>query len=78
VGKLKPNYSKCLGAAGITKVDSEKYTGTTNYLRMHFVKGKVYFFLDLAGGFDANDYPLVVLKQSLKNGNPTWTWGGTD
>ncbi|MEH2332457.1 hypothetical protein [Nostoc sp.] len=34
--------------------------------------------LDLAGGSDANDYPLVVLKNRLKNGNPTWTWGGTD
>jgi hypothetical protein len=78
VGKLKPKYAKCSAAAGMTKVDGENYTGTINYLRMHFVQGKVYFFLDLAGAFDPNDYPLVVLKQSLKTGNPTWTWGGTD
>jgi hypothetical protein len=34
--------------------------------------------LDLAGGFDPNNYPLIVLKQGIKIGNPTWTWGGTD
>ena len=45
---------------------------------MHFVKGKVYLILDLAGSSDANDYPLEVLKNSLKNGNPAWTCGGTD
>jgi hypothetical protein len=45
---------------------------------MHFVKGKVYLILDLAGGYDPNDYPLVVLKKNVKNDKPTWTWGGTD
>ncbi|MEA5554780.1 hypothetical protein VB713_28045 [Anabaena cylindrica UHCC 0172] len=78
VGTLKPKYSKCSAAAGITKINGEKYTDNTNYLRLHFVKGKVYFMLDLAGGYDANDYPLVVVKQGIKNGNPVWTWGGTD
>ncbi|BAT51619.1 hypothetical protein NOS3756_05450 [Nostoc sp. NIES-3756] len=78
VGQLKPRYAKCLAAAGMTKVDGENYSGNINYLRMHFVKGKVYFILDLAGGFDPNNYPLVVLKNSFKNGNPTWTWGGSD
>ncbi len=78
VGTLKPKYVKCFASAGITKIDGEKYTGNTNYLRLHFVKGKVYFMLDLAGGFDPNDYPLIVLKQGMKTGNPVWTWGGTD
>ncbi|MBD2525858.1 hypothetical protein [Nostoc sp. FACHB-133] len=45
---------------------------------MHFVKGKVYFMLDLAGGSDPNNYPLIVLNNSFKNGNPAWTWGGSD
>ncbi len=66
VGTLKPNYVKCFGAAG-----SDKF-------KIHFVKGKIYFTLDLAGEYDSNDYPLVVLKKGIKNGNPTWTWGGTD
>ncbi|MEH2251838.1 hypothetical protein [Nostoc sp.] len=78
VGTLKPKYAKCFASAGMTKVDGQDYSGQVNYLRMHFVKGKVYLILDLAGSFDPNDYPLVVLKNSLKNGNPAWTWGGTD
>jgi hypothetical protein len=78
VGTLKPKYAKCFASAGMTKVDGEDYSGKINYLRMHFVKGKVYFILDLAGGSDPNDYPLVVLKNSFKNGNPAWTWGGSD
>jgi hypothetical protein len=78
VGTLKPKYAGCSGAAGMSKVDGQEYTGNTNYLRAHFVKGKVYFMLDLAGGYDANNYPLIVLKQGIKKGNPVWTWGGTD
>jgi len=78
VGTLKPKYAKCLASAGITKVNGQEYSGHTNYLRMHFVKGKVYLILDLAGGYDPNDYPLVVLKKNVKNDKPTWTWGGTD
>jgi hypothetical protein len=78
VGKLKPRYANCLASAGMTKVNGQDYSGKLNYVRMHFVQGKVYFILDLAGGFDPNNYPLVVVKKSLNNGNPTWTWGGTD
>jgi hypothetical protein len=78
VGTLKPKYAKCFASAGITKIGGEKYTGNINHLRLHFVKGKIYFMLDLAGGYDANDYPLVVVKQGIKQGNPFWTWAGTD
>jgi hypothetical protein len=78
VGTLKPKFIKCLASAGMTTVDSQKYEGNTNYLRMHFVKGKVYLILDLAGDSDPNNYPLTVLKQGIKNGNATWTWGGSD
>ncbi|MBN3887523.1 MAG: hypothetical protein HWQ44_32575 [Nostoc sp. JL34] len=78
VGTLKPRYAKCFASAGMTKIDGQDYSEHLNYLRMHFVKGKVYFILDLAGGSDPNNYPLVVLNNSFKNGNPTWTWGGSD
>ncbi|PAX59944.1 hypothetical protein CK510_04405 [Brunnivagina elsteri CCALA 953] len=77
-GTLKPKFAKCLASAGMTTVDGKKYEGNTNYLRIHFVKGKVYLMLDLAGASDPNNYPLIVLKKGAKNGNLTWTWGGTD
>ncbi|MBN3898615.1 MAG: hypothetical protein HWQ41_26100 [Nostoc sp. NOS(2021)] len=78
VGTLKPRYAKCFASAGMTNIDGQAYSEHLNYLRMHFVKGKVYFILDLAGGSDPNNYPLVVLNNSFKNGNPAWTWGGSD
>ena len=78
VGKLQPKYAKCSASAGMTKVDGKDYSDKLNYLRMHFVQGKVYFILDLAGGSDPNNYPLVVVKKSVKNGNPAWSWGGSD
>lgn len=78
VGKLKPRYAKCLASAGMTKVNGQDYSGNLNYLRMHFVRGKVYFILDLAGGFDPNDFPLIVVNKGLKNGNAVWSWGGSD
>jgi hypothetical protein len=77
VGTLKPNYAKCLGSAGVTAVDGTKSEGNS-HLRMHFVKGKVYLLLDLAGKPDANNYPLTVVKKGVKNGNATWTWAGSD
>jgi len=78
VGTIKPKFIKCLASAGMTTVDSQKYEGNVNYLRMHFVKGKVYLILDLAGASDPNNYPLTVLKTGIENGNATWTWGGSD
>ncbi len=66
VGTLKPKYAKCLASAG-----SDRF-------KAHFVKGKIYFTLDLAGEYDPNNYPLVVLKKGVNNGNPKWTWGGSD
>jgi len=72
--ELCPMHSICWNIQGRW----QRFEGHTNYLRMHFVKGKVDLMLDLAGEFDPNDYPLVVLKKSLKNGNPVWTFGGTD
>ena len=78
VGRLKPKYAKCLASAGMTTIDGDKYTDTLNYLRARFVKGKIYFSIDLSGGFDPNSYPLIVIKSGLTQGNPTWMRGGTD
>jgi hypothetical protein len=66
VGKLKPKYVKCSGSAS-----SEKF-------KIRFVKGNAYFTLNLAGKRDPNNLSLVVGEKGVKNGNPTWTWGGSD
>ncbi|MBE9009971.1 hypothetical protein IQ250_07095 [Pseudanabaenaceae cyanobacterium LEGE 13415] len=77
VGTLKPKYSKCKATAGIARIEGEAYQGHS-YLRLRFVKGKVYLILDMTGKNDANDLTTVILERSVRNGNPTWTWGGTD
>ncbi len=77
VAKLQIKYHNCKATAGITKVNGEPFEGHS-YLRMRFVNDKVYLILDMTGLNDANRLTPVILKKSVKDGNPTWTWGGTD
>ncbi|MBD1845506.1 hypothetical protein H6F89_19250 [Cyanobacteria bacterium FACHB-63] len=77
VGKLKPQYSKCKATAGITRIDGKAYQGHS-HLRLRFANGKIYLILDMTGKADANGFTTVILQRSARNGNPSWTWGGTD
>jgi hypothetical protein len=77
VAKLQIKYHNCKATAKITKVDGELFVGHS-YLRMRFVNDKVYLILDMTGMSDANRLTPVILKKGAKDGNPTWTWGGTD
>jgi hypothetical protein len=77
VGTLKPQFKNCQAAAGMTTLDGQPFS-KHSYLRLHFLKGKVYFILDMTGLRDANDYTTVILKKDIVKGNPRWTWGGTD
>jgi hypothetical protein len=45
---------------------------------MRFINGKAYLILDMTGMRDANSLTTVIIKQDVKNGNPIWSWGGTD
>lgn len=72
VGKLLPKYSGCQGTAGLA--DRERHS----YLRMRFVKGNAYLILDMTGMYDANDLTPVIINQGVRNGNPVWSWAGTD
>ncbi len=77
VAKLKPQYRNCKATAGMAKVGGEAYQGHS-YLRLRFVGGKAYLILDMTGMRDPNNLTTVILKKSVRNGNPVWTWGGTD
>jgi hypothetical protein len=77
VAKLQVKYRNCKATAGITKYNDEPFEGHS-YLRMRFVNDKVYLILDMTGLSDANGLTPVILDKGVKNGNPTWTWGGTD
>ncbi len=77
VGQLNPQYRQCKATARMVKSRGANYSGPS-YLRLRFVQGKVYLILDMTGMSDANEYTTVITRKMLQNGNPTWTWGGTD
>ncbi len=77
VAKLQVKYSNCQATARITKINGESFDGHS-YLRMRFINGKAYLILDMTGMRDANGLTTVIIKQDVKNGNPLWSWSGTD
>ena len=77
VAKLQIKYHNCQATAGIASVDNEPFRGHS-YLRMRFVNGNAYLILDMTAMYDANRLTPVILKKEVKDGNPTWTWAGTD
>jgi len=77
IGTLKPQYRNCEGTAGMFKIDGKEHTGPS-YIRLQMHKGEVKVILDMTGLQDINGYTTQVINQSLRQGNPRWTWGGTD
>jgi len=75
--KLQRKYQNCVAAAGFG-YDAQERTERHSYLRMQFDKGKVYLILDMTGRYDANSLTPVIIKKEVKDGNPIWTWAGTD
>ncbi len=76
VAKLKPNYIKCKATAGTVKKSLNAYA--LSHLRLRFVDGKVYLILDMTGLRDINALTPAIVNQGVQNGNPTWSWAGTD
>lgn len=70
IANLKPLYRNCRA----TGSNIEGFS----YLRLRFLDGKVYLILDMTGVPDANQYTIIILHKGVQNGNPIWTWGGTD
>lgn len=77
VGTLKPQYQNCKGTAGMVRLQDEDRAGHS-YFRLQMEQGKVKMILDMTGLQDANGYTAQILKTSIQQGNPRWTWGGTD
>ncbi|MGB7417248.1 MAG: hypothetical protein WA902_23840 [Thermosynechococcaceae cyanobacterium] len=76
-GPLKPQYKGCRATAGIAVVDGSPYEGHS-YLRLQIINGQATVILDMTGMRDANDYTTVILFKGMRDGNPRWTWGGSD
>jgi hypothetical protein len=76
-GTLKPQYARCVASAIITREDGQDYQ-RHSYLRVQLADGKAKVILDMTGVRDANGYTCAVIEHTLRDGNPRWTWGGTD
>jgi hypothetical protein len=77
VGQLNPRYRQCKATARMVKSDGNAYKGHS-YLRLRFNQGKLYLILDMTGVSDANNYTLAITRKAIQNGNPVWTWSGSD
>lgn len=66
VGTLKPKYAKCSGSTN------------SNKFKTRFAKGKIYLTLNVGDQLDPNKQALQVVKKGVNNGNPKWTWAGSD
>lgn len=77
VGTLKPEYRACQASGGIVSVDGEAYEGNS-YIRLQLVNGHVKAILDMTGMRDPNGFTTVIIFKGLRDGNPRWTWGGSD
>ncbi|BBC24817.1 hypothetical protein [Pseudanabaena sp. ABRG5-3] len=75
--KLQPKYQNCHAAAGLSSADRGGLQ-QHSFLRMQFTEGNVYLILDMTAMYDPNGYMPTILKQEVKDGNPIWSWGGTD
>ena len=77
IGTLKPTYANCEATAGFTLFDGEAYEGSS-YVRVQISDGTARAILDMTGIADANGFTSVIIFQGMREGNPRWTWGGTD
>lgn len=77
VGRLKPEYRNCEGSAIINSIDDEPFEGHS-YLQVQLAAGQVEATLDMTGIPDANGFTSTLLFGGMRDGNPRWTWGGSD
>jgi hypothetical protein len=77
VGTLKPEYRDCEGTAIIDSIDNKPYEGQS-YIRVQLADGQVEATLDMTGIPDANGFTSTLIFGGIRDGNPRWTWGGTD
>jgi len=77
VGQLRAPYQRCSASAGIARADKAPYR-EHSYLRMRFSGGQAQLILDMTGMRDPNDYTPVILNAGVSQGQPVWSWGGSD
>lgn len=77
VATLKPEFRDCEGTAIINAIDGDPYEGHS-YIQVQLADGEVTATLDMTGIPDANSYTSTLMFGGMREGNPRWTWGGSD
>lgn len=77
VGTLRPAYRRCQASAGIVRADNQPYR-EHSYLRLRLLGGQAQLILDMSGRRDPNNYTPVILSAGISQGQPVWSWGGSD
>lgn len=77
VAQLRGPYQRCTAAAGIVRADNAPHRDHS-YLRMRFSGGRAQLILDMTGMRDPNGYTPVILNAGVSQGQPVWSWGGSD
>ncbi|MEO1068426.1 MAG: hypothetical protein AAFW95_04815 [Cyanobacteria bacterium J06638_6] len=77
VGRLKPEYRNCEASGGMVSIDGETFQ-EHSYIRIQLVDGQIRAILDMTAMADANGFTRVITYDGLREGNPRWTWAGTD
>jgi hypothetical protein len=77
VGTLRPALRRCTASAGMVRRDNAPQQGHS-YLRLRFKDGQAQLILDMTGLRDPNNYTPVIQSAGLKQGQPAWSWAGSD
>ncbi len=77
IGDLKPEFSDCVGSAGMALSDGNPHEGPS-YIRVQFTGGQARVILDMTGIGGPNGTMPVIIDQTMREGNPRWTWAVAD
>ncbi len=77
IARLRAPYQHCTATAGVVRLDGES-TREHSYLRLRFDGGQLRLILDMTGLRDPNGYTPAILSADLREGEPVWSWGGSD
>lgn len=75
--RLRPAWRRCVASAGIVRFADEPFRDHS-YLRLRFSDGMVQLILDMTGRRDPNGYTPAILRAAVSEGQPVWSWGGSD
>jgi hypothetical protein len=75
--RLRPAWQRCLASAGAVRFDGEPFR-EHSHVRLRFSGGQVQLILDMSGRRDPNGYTPLILRAAVSQGQPVWSWAGTD